>query len=46
VHFGKADDIIKFGLHEYLMDFLDRISALGGDISRHFLVPAHFYSVE
>ena len=23
-HFGKADDIIRFGLHEYLMDFLER----------------------
>ena len=41
LHFGKADDIIQFGLHEYLMDFLDRISALGDDISRHFLVPAN-----
>jgi uncharacterized alpha-E superfamily protein len=41
---GRADDIIRFGLHEYLMDFLDRISDLGGEISRHFLVPA--YEVE
>jgi uncharacterized alpha-E superfamily protein len=45
VHFGKADDIIKFGLHEYLMDFLEGISVLGDDISRNFLVPAD-YSVE
>ncbi len=29
------------GLHEYLIDFLDRISALGNDISRHFLVPSY-----
>ena len=41
LHFGKTDDIMAFGLHEYLMDFLDRISALGDDISRHFLVPAY-----
>ena len=40
-HFGKADDIIRLGLHEYLMDFLERISLLGDDISRHFLVPAY-----
>jgi uncharacterized alpha-E superfamily protein len=40
LHFGRADDIIRLGLHEYLMDFLDRISALGKEISRHFLVPA------
>jgi len=40
LHYGKTDDIIRLGLHEYLMDFLARISALGNDISRHFLVPA------
>ncbi len=39
LHYGKTDDIIRFGLHEYLVDFLARISALGNDISRHFLVP-------
>jgi uncharacterized alpha-E superfamily protein len=39
LHYGKTDDIIRFGLHEYLIDFLARISALGNDISRHFLVP-------
>ena len=36
---ARTDDIIKHGLHEYLMDFLERISALGDEISRHFLVP-------
>ena len=39
LHYGRTDDIIRLGLHEYLMDFLERISALGDDISRHFLVP-------
>ncbi len=39
LHYGKTDDIIKFGLHEYLIEFLDRISALGGEINRYFLVP-------
>ena len=39
LHYGKTDDIIRLGLHEYLMDFLERISKLGDDISRHFLVP-------
>src|SRR5258708_22933952 len=29
LHYAKTDDIIKFGLHEYLMEFLTRISALG-----------------
>jgi hypothetical protein len=41
LHFGKADEIIQFGLHEYLMDFLERISLLGDDISRNFLVPSY-----
>ena len=41
LHYGKTDDIIRFGLHEYLVDFLTRISALGNDISRHFLVPSY-----
>jgi uncharacterized alpha-E superfamily protein len=40
LHFGRTDDVIAFGLHEYLMDFLERISSLGNEISRHFLVPA------
>jgi uncharacterized alpha-E superfamily protein len=41
LHYGRADDIIEQGLHEYLMDFLERISTLGEGISRHFLAPAN-----
>jgi hypothetical protein len=41
LHFGRTDDIIRFGLHEYLMDFIQRVSLLGDDISRHFLVPTY-----
>jgi uncharacterized alpha-E superfamily protein len=41
LHYGKADDIIRQGLHEYLIDFLGRISALGNEISRHFLAPTY-----
>jgi uncharacterized alpha-E superfamily protein len=41
LHYGRTDDIIDLGLHEYLMEFLDRISALGGEINRHFLVPTY-----
>jgi uncharacterized alpha-E superfamily protein len=41
LHYGKTDDIIRFGLHEYLIDFLARISVLGDEISRYFLVPAY-----
>ena len=41
LHYGKTEEIIRFGLHEYLMDFLERVSSLGGEISRRFLVPAY-----
>jgi len=41
LHYGRANDIIEQGLHEYLMDFLERISDLGEGISRHFLAPPH-----
>jgi uncharacterized alpha-E superfamily protein len=41
LHYGKADDIIRLGLHEYLMEFLDRISSLSAEINRHFLVPTY-----
>jgi uncharacterized alpha-E superfamily protein len=40
LHYAKTDDIIRYGLHEYLIDFLARIHLLGDSISRHFLVPA------
>src|SRR3954452_22186435 len=29
LHYARTDDIIQLGLHEYLMEFLDRIYALG-----------------
>jgi uncharacterized alpha-E superfamily protein len=41
LQYGRTDDIIKQGLHEYLMDFLDRIYELGGEINKHFLVPTY-----
>jgi hypothetical protein len=39
LRFGRTDGIIRLGLHEYLMDFLERIAALGTEINRRFLVP-------
>jgi uncharacterized alpha-E superfamily protein len=39
LHYGKTDAIIELGLHEYLMEFLDSIYALGGEINKTFLVP-------
>jgi uncharacterized alpha-E superfamily protein len=40
LHYGRAEDIISPGLHEYLMDFLERVSRVGDEINRRFLVPA------
>ena len=39
LHYGRTDDIIHFGLHEYLIDFVERITGLGNEVSRVFLVP-------
>ena len=41
LHYGRTDDMIKQGLHEYLIDFLERISDLAGEVSRVFLVPTY-----
>ena len=39
LQFGRIDEILATGLHAYLTQFLDRVNALGGRISRDFLVP-------
>jgi uncharacterized alpha-E superfamily protein len=36
LEFGRTEDIMRFGLHEYLVDFLERISALASEITRRF----------
>ena len=41
LHYARTEDIIERGLHEYLMDFLERISDLGDEINRVFLVPSY-----
>jgi uncharacterized alpha-E superfamily protein len=40
LHYGKTDDIIRFGLHEYLMEFLDTIADLGDEVHRRFFARA------
>jgi uncharacterized alpha-E superfamily protein len=39
LHYGRIDDILAHGLHEWLTDFMDRIYLLGDGISCDFLVP-------
>jgi uncharacterized alpha-E superfamily protein len=41
LRYGRTEQIIAFGLHEYLMAFLDKLSALNDEINRHFLVPVY-----
>jgi uncharacterized alpha-E superfamily protein len=41
LHYARTDDIMEFGLHEYLMEFLDQISELGAEVNRVFLVPTY-----
>jgi uncharacterized alpha-E superfamily protein len=39
LHYGRVEDILEQGLHEYLTNFMDRIYLLGDGISKDFLVP-------
>ncbi|MDR2324738.1 MAG: alpha-E domain-containing protein [Acidovorax sp.] len=39
LQYGRIGEIMETGLHAYLTQFLDRVNALGGQISRDFLVP-------
>jgi uncharacterized alpha-E superfamily protein len=39
LQFGHIEEILATGLHAFLTQFLDRVNALGGRISRDFLVP-------
>lgn len=41
LHYGRTEQIIKLGLHEYLMGFLEKLSALNNQINRHFLAPVY-----
>ena len=37
--FGRIDEILAEGLHDYLTRFLERVNQLGDRVSRDFLVP-------
>lgn len=39
LRYARIDEILATGLHAYLTQFLERVNALGADISRDFLVP-------
>jgi hypothetical protein len=39
LRFGRIGEIFRAGLHEFLTDFLRRMSDLGDEINREFLWP-------
>jgi len=41
LRYGRTEQIIALGLHEYLMGVLDKLSSLNDEINRHFLVPVY-----
>jgi uncharacterized alpha-E superfamily protein len=41
LHYGRTEEIVKLGLHEYLMTFLEKVGTLTEEVNRHFLVPSY-----
>jgi uncharacterized alpha-E superfamily protein len=41
LHFGRMDVIFDYGLHEYLTEFLGRLTELGGEVDRSFFNVAY-----
>jgi uncharacterized alpha-E superfamily protein len=41
LHYGQTARIFEFGLHEWLMKFLDQLVTLNEEINQHFLVPVY-----
>jgi uncharacterized alpha-E superfamily protein len=39
LRYGRIEDILEVGLHDYLTDFLDGIAGVGNRIAQDFLVP-------
>ena len=39
LQFGRIEEILQAGLHDYLTEFLERVAELGARVSREFLVP-------
>jgi len=41
-HYGRVEKIMQDGLHEHLMEFLEKLHLLHMELNSHFLVPADF----
>jgi uncharacterized alpha-E superfamily protein len=40
LHYGRVEEVISLGLHEYLMTFLSGINRLGDEINKQFFAPS------
>jgi uncharacterized alpha-E superfamily protein len=40
LHYGRVEQIMTTGLHEYLMEFLEKLHTLNEELNSHFLTPA------
>ena len=41
LHYGRTEQMISQGLHEYLMNLLEKLGTLNDEINRHFLTPVY-----
>jgi len=39
LHYGRVEQIMEAGLHEYLMEFLEKLHLLNAELNHQFLVP-------
>ena len=41
LHYGRTEQIIGFGLHEYLIGFVAKLATLNNELNQRFLVPVY-----
>ncbi len=41
LHYGRVEQIMETGLHEYLMNFLEKLDSLNTELNNHFLNPVY-----
>jgi uncharacterized alpha-E superfamily protein len=41
LRYGRIEQVLAVGLHEYLMGILDKLSVLNEELDKHFLVPVY-----
>ena len=41
LHYGRVEQIMETGLHEYLMEFLEKLHLLNDELNHHFLAPVY-----